>query len=49
MFWWGRDPSPNSFPSKFANFNSFVGMPIAGFEKESSSLLRKMEARKGCD
>lgn len=37
----------DSLFSKFANFSSFVGMPITGFEKEINSFMRKMEARKG--
>ena len=33
--------------SKFVQFNNFVGMPIAGFEKEISSFLKNLEERKG--
>lgn len=36
----------DSLPSKFVKFRSFVGMPFEGFEKEISSLLKKLEARK---
>ncbi|RVW48305.1 hypothetical protein CK203_069599 [Vitis vinifera] len=38
--WWSR-------MRKLSNFNSFVGMAVAGFQKEISFCLRKMEARKG--
>ena len=34
-------------PNKFAKFNSFLGLPVVGFEKEIIALLRKMESRKG--
>lgn len=44
----GEELSSDSLPCKFANFNSFVGMLVASFEKEISSLLRKMKAGKGC-
>ena len=41
----GEDP--DSLPRKLANFCRFMGMPAASFEKEISSLLRKLESRKG--
>lgn len=34
--------------NKLTDFNSFVGMPSTGFDKEISPFLRKMKARKGC-
>ena len=37
----------DSLPTKFANFSSFVGILVEGFEKEINSLLKKLEARKG--
>ena len=39
--------SSDSLFSKLTNFSSFMGMLITGFEKEISSFLRKMKARKG--
>ena len=33
--------------NKLIDVSSFVGMPVAGFEKEISSLLRNMEAGEG--
>ena len=35
-------------PNKFVEFNSFLGLAMVGFEKEISTLLKKMESRKGC-
>ena len=35
-------------PNKFVEFNSFLGLSMVGFEKEISTLLKKMESRKGC-
>lgn len=43
----GEVVKSESLPCKFAKFSSFVGMPLAGFKEEISSLLREMEARKG--
>lgn len=40
---------PKSVFRKLVVFSSFMGMPIEGFEKEVISLLRKTQARKGCD
>ena len=37
----------DSLSSKFVNFSSFVGMLVEGFEKEISSLLKKLVGRKG--
>ena len=37
----------DSLPSNFVNFNSFLGLPVKGFEKEINSLLKKLELRKG--
>ncbi|RVW50524.1 hypothetical protein CK203_074547 [Vitis vinifera] len=36
-----------SLPDKFVAFSSFLGLPVTGFEKESNSLLWKLESRKG--
>ena len=36
-----------SLPYKFSKFSNLLGMLVKGFEKETSSLMRKMEARKG--
>ena len=36
-----------SLPRKFVNFSNYVGMLVAGFEKEINSLLKNLEARKG--
>ena len=42
-----EEEDPISLPSKFVHFNNFVGMPIARFKKEISSLLKNLEARQG--
>ena len=42
----GEMASSESLPIKFAGFSSFLGMPLAGFEKGITSLLRRMKARK---
>lgn len=34
-------------PSKFAEFSSFLGLPMLGFEKKITTLFKKMKARKG--
>ena len=44
----GKKLSFVSLPNKFANLNRFLGLPVASFEKEISTLLRKMESRKDC-
>lgn len=31
---------------KFVTFSNFLGLPVAGLEKEINSLLKKMESRK---
>ena len=36
-----------SLPKGFVKFSNCLGLPILGFEKEISSLLRKLEAKKG--
>lgn len=36
-----------SLPSKLLNFSNYLEMPVAGCEKEISSLLRKLESKKG--
>lgn len=36
----------DSLPSKFINFNSFVGMLVEKFEKEINSMLKKLELKK---
>ena len=41
------DGSLSSFRN-FISFNKSLGLPIDGFEKEVVSLLRILEARKGC-
>ena len=43
----GKELSFTSLPSKFANFSSFLGLSMVGFEKEITSLLKRMESRKG--
>lgn len=43
----GEEFISDSLFRKLSNFNSFVGMAVAGFQKEISFCLRKMEARKG--
>ena len=43
----GEVPSPDNLSRQLANLSSFVGMLVAGFEKEISSLMWKMKARKG--
>ena len=35
-----------SLPSSFVKFSSGLGVPIVGFEKEISSLLKKLQSRK---
>ncbi|RVW82289.1 hypothetical protein CK203_041673 [Vitis vinifera] len=42
--WRGLD----SLPTNFVNFNNFLRLPVEGFEKEISSLLKKLKSRKGC-
>lgn len=37
----------DSIPNKFVNFSNCVGMLVVGFEKEISSILRKLESIKG--
>ena len=37
----------NNLPSGFVEFSNCLGMQIAGFEKESCALIRKMGSRKG--
>lgn len=44
----GKELSFVSLPNKFANLNRFLELPVASFEKEISTLLRKMESRKDC-
>lgn len=44
----GKELSFVSLPNKFANLNRFLELPVASFEKEISTLLRKMESRKHC-
>ena len=44
----GEELSSMIIPSKFADFSSFLGLPMVGFEKEITVFLRKMESRKGC-
>ncbi|RVW34265.1 hypothetical protein CK203_093009 [Vitis vinifera] len=36
-----------SLPYEFTKLSNFLGMPMAGYEREITSLLRKLEARKG--
>ena len=36
-----------SLPSSFVKFSSSLGMPVVGLEKEISSLLKKLNSRKG--
>ena len=43
----GEELSSTSLPSKYAGFCNFLGFSVVGFEKEITSLLRKMEARTG--
>ena len=38
----------DSLSTNFVNFSSFLGLPMEWFEKEISSLLKKLELRKGC-
>ena len=40
--WFGVD----SLPTNFVNFSSFLGLPMEWFEKEISSLLKKLELKK---
>ena len=35
-------------PNGFVEFSNCLGMLVLGFEKEISSLLRKLESKKGC-
>ena len=42
----GEDPI--RLPNKFIQFSNFVGMLVAGFEKEISSFMKNLEERKGC-
>lgn len=44
----GKELSFVSLPNKFANLNRFLELPVASFEKETRTLLRKMESRKDC-
>ena len=34
-------------PNSFVKFSNCLGLPVLGFEKEISFLLRKLEAKKG--
>ena len=34
-------------PSSFVKFSNSLGMPIAGLEKETNLLLKKLDSRKG--
>ena len=36
-----------SLPYEFTKLSNFLGMPMAGYEREITSLLRKLEASKG--
>ena len=44
-----NEENPDSFSllEKFVMFGNFLGLPVEGFEKEISSLMRKLESRKG--
>ena len=46
--WLGEECNLDSLLSLIDNFNTIMGMSVEGFEKEINSLLRKMEARRGC-
>lgn len=35
-----------NLPNKFVHFSNFVGMLVAGFEKEINSLLKNLEVKK---
>ena len=45
----GEEVCSALIPSKFAELSSFLGLPVVGFEKEITVLLKKMESRKGCE
>ncbi|RVW40643.1 hypothetical protein CK203_079211 [Vitis vinifera] len=49
--WFGPRGKRGGFvclPNGFVEFSNCLGMLVLGFEKEISSLLRKLESKKGC-
>ena len=44
-----ENPDSFSLLENFVTFGNFLGLPVEGFEKEISSLMRKLESRKGCE